>query len=285
MNIRLQWDQRQLETFVGRLPRRFAYASVNALRATAERIQQAEFDRARSVFAIRKQAFFFGSPGRPGGVAARITTFPSVKRGIAFAEIEGGSLPRGGDELSSYRRLLYGGFETGFERRPFTPGAKHVAVPRTGGPARPTARSPITPDLTFAKMRLQAFYKPPGRGKQRKITRQTRSRKNLGVGLTREYGRVSLPGHEKGIQWKGANRTFVVFTRKQPEGEVLQRTGRGRGAFRLAWLFERPMRQDRRLEFVATAQRVGAQYFREECERQVQDVLQHDAEKALRAAL
>lgn len=282
MNIRLQWDQRQLEAFTGQLPRRLAYASVNALTATAKRIQLAEFERARSVFAIRKQAFFFGTAARPGGVAARITTFPSVKRGIAFAEIEGGSLPRGGDELSSYRRLLYGGFEGGAERKPFTPGAKSVAVPRTGGPARPTARAPITPELTFAKMRLEAFYKPPGRGKQLKLTRRTRSRKNLGVGLFGEYGRVSIPGHDKGVQWKGRERTFIVFTRKQPLGQVLQRTGKD--SVRLVWLFERPFRLDRRLEFVRTAEATAARYFREECERQVRDVLERDALKALRSA-
>jgi len=283
MNIALKWDQSQLDVFTGQLPKRLTYATVNALRATQERIQQAEFDRARSVFAIRKQAFFFGSSGRPGGVAARLTVRPSVKKGIAYAEIEGGSLPKGGDELSSYRRLLYGGFETGAERKPFTPGAKSLAVPRTGGPARPTSASGITPELTFAKMRLSAFYKPPGRGKQLKLTRNTRSRKNLGVGLMGEYGRVALPSHDKGIQWKGQNRTFIAFTAKRPLGAVLQRTGKD--TLRLVWLFARPFNLDQRLEFVKTAEAAAAGFFREECERQVQDVLEHDAKKALRAAL
>lgn len=279
MNIALRWDQSQLEVFAGQLPKRFAYASVNALRATQERIQQAEFDRARSVFHIRQQRFFFGTDRRVGGVAARLTVRPSVKKGIAYAEITGGSLPKGGDELSSYRRLLYGGFETGIERKPFTPGAKSVATPRTGGPARPTASSPITPELTFAKMRLQAF-----RGGKR-LRRNTRSRKNLGVGLLGEYGRLGSPTPDQAIQWKGKNRTFLLFTRKHPLGEVLQRTGPGPGGLRLAWLFEPPFKLDNRLEFVKTAEKVAAQFFAEETERQVQDVLAHDVRKALRIAL
>lgn len=283
MNIRLKWDQAQLEVFAGELPKRFAYASVNAVAATAKRIQLAEFARARSVFQIRKQAFFFGTDARVGGVAARITTFPSVKRGIAFAEIEGGALPRGGDELGSYRRLIYGGFEAGLERKPFTPGAKSVAVPRTGGPARPTAGAPITPELTFARMRLQAFYKAPGsKGRQLKITRKTRSRKGLGVGVLGEFGRLALPSHDKGIQWKGAHRTFIQFTKAHPLGRVMQRTSAD--SLRLVWLFERPFQLDRRLEFLRTAETVAARYFAEETARQVEDVLKHNAARALRVA-
>lgn len=282
MDIKLKWDQSQLDIFAGELPRRFAYASVNALTATAKRIQQAEFNRARSVFAIRKQAFFFGTDRRVGGVAARITTFPSVKRGIAFAEIEGGALPRGGDELGNYRRLLYGGFETGLDRRPFTPGAKNVAVPRTGGPARPTSRASITPELTFARMRLQAFYKAPGTGRQLKLTRNTRSRKRLGVGMLGEFGRLALPSHDKGISWKGANRTFMVFNSKHPLGAVLQRTGSS--TLRLVWLIERPFQLDRRLEFVRTAEATAARFFAEETARQIEDVLKHDVTRAIRIA-
>lgn len=279
MNIALKWDQSQLEFFAGQLPKRLAYASVNALRATQERIQQAEFDRARSIFTIRKQAFFFGTDKRVGGVAARLTVRPSVKKGIAYAEITGGALPKGGDELSSYRRLLYGGFETGTQRDPFTPGAKSVAVPRTGGPARPTRSDAIAKPFTFAGMQLRAFY----RGK--KLKRQTRSRKNLGVGVLGEYGRLAIPRGTEGVQWKGRDRTFIVFTAKRPLGQVMQRMGRGKEAMRLVWLFEQPFKLHSKLEFVKTAEAAAAGFFREECERQVQDVLRHDATKALRAAL
>jgi hypothetical protein len=283
VNIKLKWDQSQLDVFAGSLPKRFAYASVNALKATVKRVQLAEFARARSVFSIRKQAFFFGTDKRVGGVAARITTFPSVKRGIAFAEIEGGALPRGGDELGSFRRLLYGGFETGLERRPFTPGAKSVAVPRTGGPARPTAGAPITPELTFARMRLQAFFKSRGPGgRQLKLKRNTRSRKGLGVGVLGEFGRLALPSHDKGISWKGAQRTFMIFNAKHPGGAVLQRTSSS--TVRLVWLTKRPFQLDRRLEFLRTAETAAATFFAEETARQIEDVLKHDAAKALRVA-
>lgn len=274
--IRLRWDQQDLDVFVGQLPKRFAYASVNALRETVKRVQQAEFAQARSAFTIRKERFFFGTDKRVGGIAARVTQFPSVKKGIAFAEIEAGKLPRQNDEISVGRRLLYAGFETGFTRTSFTPGARNVAAPRTGGPARPTRQSPIVPEYTFAKLRMQAFYK----GKN--VTRPLRKAKKQRAGLLGEYGRLVLPTEAGGVQWKGRNRTFIVFSRKHPEGEVLQRQGRGNESLRLVWMFMKPFPVKPRLEFVSTAQRVAGQFFREETERQVQDVLQHDLKKALR---
>jgi hypothetical protein len=276
VNIGLSWDQSQLDAFVGTLPKKLAYATINAIADTAKEIQQAEFQRARSIFTIRNQSFFFGNGGRVGGVAARITHFPKLTDPTPFADIEAGTLPSGSDELSSNRRLLYSRFEDGGTRLPFTPGAKSVAVPITGGPARPSADSPIDPAFTFAKLQLRAFYRGT------KLTRQTRSRKNLPVGIIGEYGRVGIPTGTPGVQWKGKNRTFILFTAEHPQGAVFERTGAG--AIRMVWSFVPPFAIDKRLEFVSLAQSVAQRFFAEACERQVQDALTHDVLKAVALA-
>jgi hypothetical protein len=276
VKINLSWDQSQLDVFTGLVPKKLAYATVNAIANTALAIQQAEFARARQEFTIRRQSFFFGSGGRVGGVAARITQFPSVKKGIAYAEIEAGTLPKGGDELSSIRRLLYAKFEEGGVRTPFTPGAKSVAEPVVGGPARPSKTDPIAGPYTFARLQLRAYYKGT------KLTRQTRSRANLGVGILGEYGRLKIPTGAPGIQWKGKERTFILFSERLPLGGVFQRVGPK--DIRLVWAFHAPFPIDHRLQFIATAQRVAGTFFVEECQRQVQDVLTHDVLKAVRFA-
>ena len=275
MNIGLTWDQSQLDQFAALSPKRLAYATVNAIQATAKRVQQAEFSRAKSAFMIRKQQFFFGTDARVGGVAARITTFPNVAKERYYADIEGGALPGG----QVGQRLLYGGFEDGQTREPFTPGAKSVAVPLLGRPARPDISRGIVPAYTFAGMKLQAFYKGT------KLTRQTRSRKNLGVGILGEYGRVAIPRGADGIQWRGNNGTFIAFTKKHPLGAVYYRSGSGPDAIRMIWLFEPPFHLDDRLHFVATAQAAAGQFFAEECDRQLKAVLEHEAAKLLPSVL
>ncbi len=282
MNLTLKWDQSKLDYFAGEAPKRFAYATDRALTNTVKRIQQAEFARARSAFTIRKEKLFFGSAGRPGGLAARITQFPSARKGIFWAEITAGNDDKG--RASKGGPILYTGFEAGFERKPFTPGAKNVAVPITGG-ARPTKASAVTPAFTFAKMRL-AGYKG-----SRRLTRNTRSRKNLSaLTLLGEYGVVRdpvkfdhVPGSQD-IQYKGANRTYVSFSKRFPLGAVFQRTGSGAKGGRLLWAFERPWHQAPVLEFVRTAESIASKYFAEETEAALQDALQHDALKAVRLA-
>ena len=280
MDIKLKWDQSQLDQFIGQVPRRLAYATVNAINLTAKRIQQDEFARARSVFQIRKQQFFFGSDSRVGGVAARITQFASVGKAVPFAEITAGKLPGGGDGGTGFSRLLYGRFEAGGTREPFTPGAKSVAVPILGRPARPSIAAGVPPAFTFSGLKFREYWDG------QKLTKGNRwTKKGTGSGLLAEYGRLQIPGREKGVQWKGLQRTFIAFTAAHPRGAVFQRFGPGKDGIRIIWVFEAPFPIDTRLQFVATAQATAATYFVQECAKQVQLVLDHDNEKFVLQAL
>lgn len=277
--IRLTWDQSSLDAFVGELPKRLAYANVNSVRETLTGIQQLWIKRTDDVLEIRNRQFFFGSAARPGGAAARITTMPSLSsgkgigsNGVVFGEIEAGTVPRGGDALGGHRSLLFTAFEFGGTRTPFTPGAKSVAAPRTGV-ARPSEQSAIDPALTFAKMQLRAYY----RGK--KLTRQSRSRKAGTIGM---HGRTEITAHTPGVQWKGKNRTFLIFTKAHPRGVVKQRTGKGE--IRTAWSYIAPFQIPPELGLIELAQSVGQRLFLEAGKRQVQEMLSHDTIKALRSA-
>ena len=284
MNITLKWDQSQLDTFTGELPKRLVYATAAAIRGTALRIQQAEFAKARSVFHVRRPGLLFGSDSRPGGVAARITQFPSVKNGVMSAEISAGVAGSGGRGVTGNPGpWLWNLFEDGGTREPFTPGAKNVAVPLTGG-ARPNADALVPQSLTFAGMRLVGM-----KGSD-VLSRNVGKRKGVpSIKLTGEYGQVIDPanfGHTPGyrdVQYKGRNRTYLTFSDRFPYGAIFQRTGKGAKSGRLLWVFEKPFELKAVLDFVATAQAVAAKYFAEECQVAVSDALTHDITKALRA--
>jgi hypothetical protein len=113
-------------------------------------------------------------------------------------------------------------------------------------------------------MKLKAFYK----GKR--LTKRRRGGHVDSVDLHGEYGRIALPAPERShVQWKGENRTFLLpITARAPFGAVFQRIGPERGDIREIWSFKRGVRLDARLEFVVTAQRVAAEWFGEELERE-----------------
>lgn len=266
MRIDLQVDDTDLLLKLRNGERRLAYAVVNAINVTAKEVQKAEFEHVRREFVVRKAKFFFGSESRPGGVAARITTFASVGRSRPFAEITGGRTSKGGDQAAE-RRLLLTTFEEGGRRRPFTRGAKSVAVPLTGRPARPGFNRGVDPRFTFAGMRLQAF-----RGKKR--VRLPRRGKKVGVGLIDNRSQLRLPGDD-GIQYKGRERTFVLKrSRRAPQGGVFQRFGRGAAGIRLIHKFIPPPQLDSRLDWIQTAERVVAREFAPAMARQVNEVLE-----------
>lgn len=137
MQITLRTDTSSLLLRLRNGERRLAYAVVNAINATAKRIQAIERDRVEDVFTIRKSAFMRRE-------AAVIKPFASVGQGRAHAEIAVGQKPR----------LLLSAFERGGEKKPATPGAARVAVPVTGGPARPTFPQTVPPELRIGKLRF-----------------------------------------------------------------------------------------------------------------------------------
>lgn len=206
--------------------RRFAYAVVNAINKTARRVQEAEAEHVRGAFTIRRPAFFFGTPARPGGAAARIRPFASVGQSRPFAEIAVAGPKTTG---AVARETLLARFEEGGTRPIFTPGAKRVAVPLTGGPARPT------------------------------ITQS----------VPRAYGVGALRLHREGPEGviRGRQRSFVV-RRHDGGGAILQRTGPGDGEVQTLYVFARPARLDRRLRFEETARRVSDAWFAKEVERE-----------------
>ena len=249
-------DATQLELLAERGHKRLAYATVNAIRKTGLRVQQAEFSEARRKFIIRKPRFFFGTPARPGGVAAKIEVWPSVKQNRPYMEIAVGQ--RGGKSGP----VLYAHFEAGGPRRPRTPGAKHIAVPRLGGPARPNIARGVPPRWTIKGLKFRAFF-------EGKKVRRRRRGKTTGVGIfERGGGRLRLPEGKGAVQYKGRERTFIIR-----EVGIFRRIGPKRRDIESVYPFIPPFQLDDRLEFIPTARRVADRWFREEMEREVVDVL------------
>jgi hypothetical protein len=266
-DLRLSVDQSQLDLWARMAPHKLGFGLVQGLNRSAERVQQGLFQHIRSGFIIRTAAtsrFFFGGPERPGGAAGKLTR-ADTRKGRLYAELEIESRRAGGKG----GRLLLAGFETGEVRRPFTPGAKAVAVPLEGRPARPSIRSPVPPAFSFAGLRLTAY-----RG-GRRVRRPGRRRST-----ERGYGSQGAPRPAfslEGVQWKGRERTFLLpHTRRAPHGGVFQRIGRGRDQIRMIWAFEPPFALDERLAYVATARALAPSIFRHEMDRALEDALGHE---------
>ena len=137
MKIDLQIDSTKLILRLRNGQRRLAYATVNAINNTAKRIQAAERRRVEEEFTVRKKQFILRQ-------AAVIKPFANVKQGRPYAEIGVGQKPR----------LLLSAFERGAERKPSTQGARRVAEPVVGGPARPRFNQPVPPELRVKRLRF-----------------------------------------------------------------------------------------------------------------------------------
>ncbi len=231
---------RKLELVAGdKGSKRFVYAVVNAINSTAKLVQAGEIEHVRDVFTVRKTDFLLGTPSRPGGAAARIKPFASVKDARPYAEISVGA-----SSATAQRTLLLSQFEAGGIRKPFTPGAKAVGVPITGRPARPSIGREVPPAFTFAGLKLRPYR--AGRKLSRKAHAAT----------------IGVPGGKDAVQWKGENRTFII--RKAdgaPQGGVFQRTGKERGDIREIIEFRKNDPIDKRLGFVVTANRIADVWF------------------------
>ena len=117
--------------------KRLAYAAVNAINKTAKHIQRRQREHVEKEFTIRKPEFMKRQ-------AAIIKPFASVKEARAYAVVAVGEKPR----------LLLSAFERGAERKPATPGARVVAEPVIGGPARPTFRDPVPTEFRMKRLRF-----------------------------------------------------------------------------------------------------------------------------------
>lgn len=267
MRIDLRIDPSALNVRVRNIHKRIAFGAVNAVNAAAKDVQAAQFENVRARFTVRQPRFLFGTPERPGGAAARIRPFASVRAGRPFAEISvSGPEGRGGVR----RRTLLPGFEEGAPRGPFTPGADRVAVPVTGGAARPSIEDAIRQEFTFAGMRLRAYRAG------RVVTRPRRGNRRVAQSLFGTEGRVEDPtGRRAGsnVQFKGQHGTFIV----RPDSSL---TFTGGGIFRRVgedvepvYVFVRPFRLDKRLGFRALARRVGEPQLRRRMEAEMAEAV------------
>src|SRR5689334_19525028 len=161
--------------------KRMAYAVVNAMNATAKEIQKEERERVRQQFTVRKNDF----------IMREAVVIRGAQGGSGFASV-GKTRFEVRIAVGQKARLLLSGFESGDERRPVK--GRNVAVPLTGGPARPSFSSSV-PGSGFEFRDLDL----------RQVTGAGRSkRKRRSAGAT---------------QWKGARRTFVLpQTSKSPRG-------------------------------------------------------------------
>ena len=263
MRVNLKIDSVALFARIRNGSRRLKYGVVNAINATLLDAQRDMWDRERRVFTIRKPIFFFGTPGRPGGVGARIKPFASVGQARAYGEIAAEP-----STLNSKRRTLLPEFEAGGRRSPVTPGARTIAIPLLGRPARPALNRGVPPQYTFAGLRFKAYR--PGR---RKAVRRRTTRSGF-ESLHGEFGRRLDATGTGRVQWKGRERTFILkHSARAPEGGVFQRIGPGREDVRLVYKFQSTVRLDARLGFERTVRQTADLRFRQHMEEETVNAL------------
>lgn len=224
VTITAKFETRRLIAFTNRAKKNLVFSAVQGINDTAKLIQRKMRDRAGRVFTLRKEKFIRRQ-------IAIIKPFASVKTGTLFAVVS----------VGQKKRLLLTQFERGGERKPVK--GKRVAVPVTGGPARPSFRQPVLKQFTFRQLKLR------------------KSKKRGGLTKKRTRGQVKFAATRTGrgkVQWKGRLRTFILQeTRKAPEGGVYQRVGPGRDDIRLIYSFARNVKIPQRLRFKDTAKKIG----------------------------
>lgn len=167
MRIDITIDPTALKARTDREVKNLAYSTSQALNAVAKDIQTQQRVHLDQTYHLRKAGFMYR--------LIKIFRFSNARQGIPYAEV-------GVD--TSKNRVLLSTFEAGGERRPFT--GKHVAVPITGGAARPSESALVKGGFTFEAMALE-----------RHVTRDGK------------------------VQWKGKSGTFLL-----PNIGVFQRQGR-----------------------------------------------------------
>jgi hypothetical protein len=207
VQITVQIDTKALKARTTREAKRLAFSTAQALNETAKEIQTAERVNLDRKFTVRKAGFLYR--------LIKITAFASPQKGRAFAEVA---------IDPTKKRVLLSLFEKGGEKEPAK--GKSVAVPLTGGPARPSFTQPVQEEFTFRKLRFRRHRTKAGK-----------------------------------VQWKGEQRTFII-----PGLGVLQRVGgKARTSVaKLIYSFERHPHLKALLDFTAIALRTFNREFREQ---------------------
>lgn len=214
MIINATIDLKPLKARTQREQKRLAFNTAQALNETAKKIQTAERVNLDRKLQLRKAGFMYR--------LIKITAFASARAARPFAEIA---------IDPSKRRVLLGKLERGGVKEPER--GKTVAVPLTGGAARPGFAQPVPVEMQLVKLRFK--------------------RHRTALGKT---------------QWKGLKRTFII-----PKLGVFQRGGQvkteGRKTFvgkrgrklknttlaKLIYSFERRPQLKKMLEFMDVAAR------------------------------
>lgn len=235
--------------------KRLAYGVALGILETMKTIQAAEFEHVAEVFTIRKPAFFFGTPGRPGGAAARMTVRPSVRLGRPYGELEVDTKRGKGG------RVLLPLFEKGGPRPLGTPGAETSAVPVLGGPARPTEATTIPKGWTLAGLGLHLVK---GREAVRRRTQGGKRFVKFVTGSGEGDRRISdVEG-----RFVGKNRTFLVRRSDAfPFGGIAQRVSKDR--IRGVYWFAKGQQLDDRLGWIARAVSIADRWLNVNIDRQL----------------
>jgi hypothetical protein len=236
--------------------RRLGYGVAFAINDTAKDVRGGIITRVHQRFIIRNPRFIDAN--------VAVVQRASVRDQKPYAEIY----------VNDRDRFLMSIFEEGGERKPFTPGAKSVAVPLTGRPARPGINRPIDPRFTFKGLHFVAFFHG------HRLRKRRRGGHVSDVGLLGEFGRLGDVS-QGAVQWKGQERTFLLpSTKRAPLGAVFQRIGPGRGDIREIWSFVRGLHLDDRLGFVQTATRIANERFGVHLDDQLRQSILHADRRA-----
>jgi hypothetical protein len=210
VRINVKIDTKALKARTEREAKRLAFSTAQALNETAKEIQTAERVNLDRKFTVRKAGFLYR--------LIKITAFASPRKGRPFAEVA---------IDPAKKRVLLGIFERGGEKEPAK--GKSVAVPLTGGPARPTFKQPVQGEFTFRKLRFRRHRTKTGK-----------------------------------VQWKGEQRTFTI-----PGLGVLQRVGGKAkdSVARLIYAFQRRPHLKALLDFTEVAVRTFNREFEQQFRR------------------
>jgi hypothetical protein len=269
MNVAVHVDTSRWDRFAEKAPKRVVNAVARAGNLTLQRVRDGVQAHVRSRVKIRagKDRFWFGSGANsPGGVAGRIEKGFSLSAGRMYGEVAI-SPPSG----ASAKRVILAGLEAGGTKDPGQ-GRKHVAIPLTGRPARPSFPGAVPPAFTFQGLKFKAFVV----GRKRALSRSTRKGR-VNETVFGEFGRVSQGQLSRGdVQWKGLQRTFILkSTRGAPEGGVFQRFGPDRGDIREIYSFEKKAPLPDTLDWERTGEEIARTWFPEEIERQLTEQILH----------
>lgn len=248
--IAVDFDLRQLFKVFGdtkdpRAKRKMAYAVVNGINAATLRVQREARRNVAERFTLRsdRTSRFIERE------AAIIKPKASVREARPYADISVGQKPR----------LLLPEFERGALRRPFTPGAKRVAVPITGTAARPTLGSQVPAALRFRSLRLRPQVSAVT---AKRIRESSRVRGDRSASARNRRALTSFVGGV--VPWKGRERTYML-----PELGVFKRTGPGRRQSQMIYFFASDVRLPPSLHFLETAKAAAQFFLRDEIEHAV----------------